>query len=177
METERLGAALKDAADLSVRYYAGLLKLSTDYLQSLASLVSVAGTGLSQPAAAPVPPSAGAAAVPPRPPLLLAGKAGEDAVAAFLIENTLASQVTARVAIQGMGAAAHAAAQPPVVSLAPGEQCVVQLRVRIDPAIEPGRDHVGELSVPELASRTIPFVVRRLADPPDAASTDRAAAS
>jgi hypothetical protein len=34
--------------------------------------------------------------------------------------------------------------------------------VPIDTAIEVGRDHTGELAVPELASRTIPFVVRRL---------------
>jgi len=178
METERLSEALKGAADLSVRYYAGLLKLSTDYLQSLATLVSAAGVGIAEPAAAAHAaqtaasgqtaatgqPAAAGQAAPPRPPLLLAGRAGEDATAAFLIENTLADRVMARVAVQGSGLAARALAQPEVVSLGPGEQCVVQLRVRVDGTIEPGRDHFGELSVPELASRSIPFVVRRLPD-------------
>src|SRR4051812_11927802 len=99
METERLSEALEGAADLSVRYYAGLLKLSTDYLQSLATLVSGAGAGRAEPGAATATAQAAQTApagqttapgpaAPPRPPLLLAGRAGEDATAAFLIENT-----------------------------------------------------------------------------------------
>jgi len=163
MEVEHLGEALKGAVDLSVRYYAGLLKLSTDYLESLGKLVTAAGTASLQ---APV----AAAASTPRPPLLLAARSGEEATAAFLIENTLSGRVTARVAVQGSGIAAQVAAQPEVVSLGPGEQCVIQARLRIDPSAELGRDYLGELAVPELASRTIPFVVRRLPDEAPAAS-------
>lgn len=156
MEVERLGEALKGAVDLSIRYYAGLLKLSTDYLQSLGTLVAAAGSAAAQPS------TAGVAAPPPRPPLLLAAVAGEDATAAFLIENTLSERVTARVVVRGGGIAGRVSARPEVVSLGPGEQCVIQVRVPIDGGIEAGRDHTGELAVPELASRTIPFVVRRL---------------
>jgi hypothetical protein len=168
MEVERLGEALKGAVDLSIRYYAGLLKLSTDYLQSLGTLVSAAGS------AATPPPAAGAAAAPPRPPLLLAAVAGEDATAAFLIENTLGERVTARVVVRGGGVAGHVTARPEVVSLRSGEQCVIQVRVPVDGAIEVGRDHIGELAVPELASRTIPFVVRRLPGESGAAPEARA---
>lgn len=155
MEVERLGEALKGAVDLSIRYYAGLLKLSTDYLQSLGTLVSAAGSAAAQP-------PAGSTTAPPRPPLLLAGVAGEDATAAFLIENTLAGRVTARIVVRGGDIAGRVTARPEVVSLGRGEQCVIQVRVPIDAAIEAGRDYPGELAVPELASRSIPFVVRRL---------------
>jgi hypothetical protein len=176
MVVDQFGEALKGAVDLSVRYYAGLLKLSTDYVQSLGSLISTAGSLSSEPAARRSAP-AGSVAVPPRPPLLLAARAGEDAVAAFLIDNMMNERVTARIVVHGAGMAAHATVQPEVVSLGPGEQCVVQLRTRVDGGTEPGRDHVGEIAVPELASRTIPFVVRRLPDDATQTATDNRATS
>jgi hypothetical protein len=163
MGVDIFGEALKGAVDLSVRYYAGLLKLSTDYVQSLGTLITSAGSSIADPtshrsAATNVAP------VPPRPPLLLAARAGEDAIAAFLIDNTLSERVTARIVVHGSGVAAHAVVQPEVVSLGPGEQCVVQVRVRVDTSTGSGRDQVGEIAVPELASKTIPFVVRRMRD-------------
>jgi hypothetical protein len=171
--TDRLGAALKGAVDLNLRFYTALLKLSTDYVQSLGDLVSTAGAGAvaagataSQQPSGAAPPRAGAAPTPPIPPLLLAARAGADAVAAFVVENSLGRAVTARVAVRGEGVAGRAAVRPEVVSLGPGERCAVEVRVPVDASVEAERDHLGELSVPELAGRTIPFVVRRLADPP-----------
>lgn len=167
MEMNRLGDALKSAVDLSMQYYTGLLQLSTNYIQSLGTLMATNSiiTSASSPAAA-VPASI-------RPPLLLAASAGQEAVASFLVENTMTARVTARVSvIQSADAAARVSAQPEVVALGPGEQSVIQARVRIDPGMQVGRDHVGEFAIPELASRTIPFVVRRLPDPPPEARNE-----
>lgn len=151
------GETLRTAVDLSLRYYSGLWRLATDYLRAIGSLAVNGGT----PAAPqPAPPSAA-----PMPPLLLAGRAGEDAMASFIVENTLGEQVTARLEVQASGAAARLTAQPEAVVLGPGEQCVIQARVRIEDDMAVGEDCFGALAVPELASRTVPFVIRRLADP------------
>lgn len=155
-DTARGGETLKTAVDLSLRYYSGLWRLATDYLQAIG--------GLMMKAEPPAPASPAAAAATPMPPLLLAARVGEDAVASFIVENSLAEQVTARLAVQAEGAAARLVAQPETVVLAPGEQCVIQARVRIDEDMTVGQDCHGALAVPELASRTVPFVIRRLAD-------------
>ena len=156
-DNRQTGETLKSALDLSARYYAGLLELSTGYLQALGALVAKKDGGT------PAPPQRSAPA--PLPPLLLAGTAGEDAAASFLVENTLAERVTARLVVRASGPAGRLAAHPEVVALNPGEQCVIQARVRIDTDMPVGQDLFGELAVPELASRTIPFVIRRLPDP------------
>ena len=96
--------------------------------------------------------------------MLLAAKPGNDATASFLVENTLREGVTARIAVRATGPAAALKVDPEMASLAPGEQCVVRARVTISPDMMAGQDYHGELAVPELASRTIPFVIRPLAD-------------
>ena len=96
--------------------------------------------------------------------MLLAAKPGKDATASFLVENTLKEGVTARIAVRAAGPAAALTVDPQTASLAPGEQCVVRARVTISPDMVTGQDYHGELAVPELASRTIPFVIRPLAD-------------
>ena len=159
-DTGRGGETLKTAVDLSLRYYSGLWQLATDYVKALGSLAANGSAG--------DPAVRSQAAAPPMPPLLLAGRAGEEAVASFIVENTLGEQVTARLEVKATGPAAALVAQPETVVLGPGEQCVVQARVRIDEAMPLGEDCHGALAVPELASRTVPFVIRRLADPASA---------
>jgi len=166
MADAQLGETLKSALDISLRYYGGLLQLSTGYLQSLGALLARQehGPAAAGPAAGAAPAAAASAArpAPPFPPLLLAAIAGREATASFAVENTLSRPVTARLEVRGAGPAARLVPHPELVALDPGEQCVVQARVTIDADMPLGQDLLGELAVPELASRTIPFVIRRL---------------
>jgi len=161
---DQLGMALRSAIDLSAKYYAGLLKLSTDYLQSLGTLI-VPFTDASGKAATAAP-------APPVPPLLLAARAGEEARTAFLVTNSLSQQVTTRVVIRGGEVARRVQSMPETMTLQPGEHSVVQATLVMDASIEVNRDVSGEFAIPELSSKTIPFVVRRL---PDSSSAPRSA--
>jgi hypothetical protein len=155
VDSARTGETLKSALDLSIKYYSGLLELSTNYLQAIGSLVTrggEAGHHRANPDAAP------------SPPLLLVARPGEEATASFLVQNTLREGVTARISVRAAGPAAALMVDPQTASLAPGEQCVVRARVTISPEMVVGQDYHGEFAVPELASRTIPFVIRPLAD-------------
>ncbi|MBX6320847.1 MAG: hypothetical protein IRY94_03380 [Rhodospirillaceae bacterium] len=160
LDLDRLQASVRSAIDLNTRFYSSLLDLSTQYLRALGGIVAGAAPG----------PQAGSAAAraaaPPTPPLLLAARAGEQARAAFIVENTLPHAVSARVVPSGLGTAVRIAVEPETVNLEPGAQCVVQVSAAIGPELATDRDYPGELAIPELASRAVPFVVRRLADAP-----------
>src|ERR1700743_1773158 len=93
MADARVGETLKTALDLSIKYYTGLFRLSSDYLQAVGSLVAKNGEATQNQAT-----SGSAPGSPPSPPLLLAAKPGNDATASFLVENTLKEGVTARFA-------------------------------------------------------------------------------
>jgi hypothetical protein len=155
VDAARTGETLKSALDLSIQYYSGLFRLSTDYLQAIGSLVAKTGEGSRTQA------SLGSAL---NPPLVLMAKQGDEAAASFLVENTLREGVTAGIAVRAAGPAAALTVDPETASLAPGEQCIVRARVTISPEMIVGQDYHGEITVPELASRTIPFVIRPLAD-------------
>jgi hypothetical protein len=173
VDFNRLQDSLKNAIDLNTRFYSSLLDLSTQYLRALGSIIATTGQGQSGPGqsgdphARPAGPQSNAGGSP-TPPLLLAARAGEEARAAFIVENTLPHGVSARVVPRGLSTAVRLVVQPETVTLAPGGQSVVQLSAPIGKELDSERDYPGELAIPELASRTIPFVVRRL---PDAAGS------
>lgn len=165
LDLDRLQESLKSAIDLNTRFYSSLLDLSTQYLRALGGIVTGA-PGPGGDAETRAGGRTGAGTAPPTPPLLLAARAGEQARAAFVVENTLPQAVSARVVPRGLAAGVRVAVEPETVSLDPGAQCVVQISAAIGPELDSGRDYPGELAIPELASRTVPFVVRRLPDAP-----------
>jgi hypothetical protein len=167
MELDQLGTALRSAIDLNAKYYAALLKLSTDYLQSLGALI-IPSTATPGPASTATP-------VSPVPPLLLAARAGEEAQTAFAVTNSLSQPITARVVIRGDEIARRVRAVPETMMLQPGEHCVVKASLLMDASIEVNRDVRGEFAIPELSSQTVPFVVRRLPDSSSAAGSSTTA--
>ena len=167
MDINRLQDSLKNAIELNTRFYSSLLDLSTQYLRALSGIVV---NGAQMQSAGPQARAAGGATAAPTPPLLLAAHAGEEARAAFIVENTLPQSVSARVVPRGLPAGVRVVVQPETVTLAPGAQAVVQLSAAIGNELDTDRDYPGELAIPELASRTVPFVVRRLPGAPETKS-------
>jgi hypothetical protein len=159
-----LERAWRRAADANARYYRAVGRLYGDYVRAVAG--ATRGLAASRRRAA----AAGAAAPPPPPAPVLAleAEAGSSASGIFVIENRSAERVSAPVEAapladpHGRTAAARPAFEPEVVTLAPGEQMLVQVTFPVDETLRVGADYRSTLRVPGLAGTSIPIVVRRL---------------
>lgn len=152
----RVTDLLKGAVELNLRYTSTLLHLSKDYLKD-------ANEVLSRPAPAPAPTPAPDAPAPERPPLLVVGRAGETANAAFAINNPTDKDMAVHLVVQG-DVGDRVGVDPARFTLKAGAGTIVRILARIDERLEAERDHVGSVVAPGLASQGVPFIVRRIAD-------------
>lgn len=174
------GGVLRRAVDANLRYYEALGRLSVEYLQTLAGLVEdvtlprLGGVSMSRSALPPTAPPG--PALPPRPApegaapvaaLVLEAEQGGTATGLFMVQNTLPEKVSAPVLVSsfraegGGEAAPKLVLDPEVVTLGPGEQMLVRVTTAIDEALAPDVSYRGELSVPGVAAKGIPLVLRR----------------
>jgi hypothetical protein len=108
---------------------------------------------------------------PPTPPvpkaLLVEAEAGQSGMGIFLLENTTAEQLSARVGVSSFhdprGREVHPAVafRPDVITLDPGDQQVVQVAVLVDETLEADVRYRATVGVPGLPATTIPIVLRR----------------
>lgn len=145
---------LRSGAELNLRYASALMDLSRGYLRDVTEIVR------REPAAAPAP--ATPAAPVARPPLLLAGRAGELANAAYAISNPTDREMPVQLQLQGGPAGVRV--EPERFTLAPGGSAVVRVLAPVDAAWPVDKDQVGHVVAPGLSAPAVPFVVRRLAD-------------
>jgi hypothetical protein len=157
MDLDRLKDIAREAALLNIKYYSHIVDLSRDYLASLREMVGDTASG--SPGRAEVSAAAGS---PVSPPLILAGRTGETAEAVFSVSNQLNRQVGADVLVAGDLPLDKIRTEPQGKMLDPGEECIFRLSCVMDESLEIGRDRHGIVSVPGLARRSIPIVVRRL---------------
>lgn len=159
----RVTDLLKSAVELNLRYTSTLLYLSKDYLKEVNGVI--AGN----------PPSASGgeteAAQQPRPPLLVAGRAGEVAQGAFSVHNPGEREMNVHLLVQGELSDRQVEVEPARISLKPGDSATVRVLAQIDERMAPQRDHLGSVIAPGLTNQAVPFIVRRL---PDAAGADPA---
>ena len=147
-----LANAFRDVAAAGLRYWRTLGSLA---LESIAALL----------AESPAPASPAAGAVPTT--ILLEAEAGEHALGVFLVENTTGEEVAVPVSVSpfvapdGREVEPAVRFRPEVVTLAPGDQLLVQVAAGVDETLEPGVRYRAEISVPGLAAGRIPVVVRR----------------
>jgi hypothetical protein len=165
MDLGRLKDVVRDAALLNIKFYASVIDISRDLLQSLKVAIEGSGRTPSAPLRNVNPTG------PATPPLMLAARAGEQAEGTFVIVNNLQLPVTATVEVSGDIDRDKIRISPQGKMLAPGEQSAVHISVKIDETLEVGRDRHATIAIPGLASRSIPFIVRRL---PDSAVSDAA---
>jgi hypothetical protein len=151
----RVTDLIKGAVELNLRYTSTLLHLSKDYLKD----AGVVLTRDEAPAPAPAP-----APGQPRPPLLLAGRRGDLANAAFAINNPGDKDISVHLLVQGELGDERVKLDPARFSLAAGGSTIVRIVVAIDDKLEAERDHHGSVVAPGLSSQGVPFIVRRLAD-------------
>lgn len=150
----RVTDLIKGAVELNLRYTSTLLHLSKDYLKD-ANVVLKRET-------APAPPPGEPA--PQRPPLLVVGRAGDVANAAFAINNPTDREINVHLVVQGELDERHVRTDPARFTLKPGEGTIVRILATIDEKLPVDRDHVGSVVTPGLSSQGVPFIVRRLPD-------------
>jgi hypothetical protein len=180
-----LGDVLRDALKANARYYESIGQLTSSWLRELADVssglrmprVSVDTAPVSprltvvRPSASPPQsssqPSQPSAVDKPAPAatLVLEAAAGETAMGAFLVENTLGGAVSQAVEVgaftdeEGVETVLELTFEPSVIKLAPGEQVVVRTSVVIPEAL--GTESRATVRVAGVPGAEIPVVVRR----------------
>lgn len=154
----RMTELLKGAVELNLRYTSTLLHLSKDYLKD-------ANVVLTRDPAAPAPTTPDAP-VAQRPPLLVVGRSGEVANAAFAINNPGEREMQVHLVVQGEVDERHVRVEPSRFSLKAGEGVIVRILATIDEKLPAEQDLPGAVVAPGLSNQSVPFIVRRLADAP-----------
>lgn len=104
--------------------------------------------------------------------MVVEAEVGKQAHGVFLVENRTASSVSASTIVSAFadesGREIHPIVQfqPDVLTLAPGEQAVVQITATVDETLEPDVPYQAELSIPGLSTAGIPLVLRRRSSAP-----------
>lgn len=153
MAERTLSGAIRNASAVNLKYSADLLNLGRDYVRAFTA-------ALSEEAAQP---DAGGAA--PRPPLLLAGRAGETANAAFAIGNNGKLKGTLTLSVLGDFGDSKVSVEPERLAFdeAGGEgEITVRILAKIGRKTEAGADATGSVVIPELDHKVTDFVVRKL---------------
>lgn len=149
MADRKLSETIRSASAVNLKYSAELLNLGRKYVRDFTSALSEV-----QPDREPEP---------RRPPLLLAGKAGETANAAFAIGNPGSLKGTVTLSVTGDFADTKVTVEPERLSFDEGaDEVVVRILARIGRKTEPGTDYAGTVLIPEMDHRVTDFVLRRL---------------
>jgi hypothetical protein len=167
---------IKRAVDLNARYYSGLGQLMTNYFRDL--VITFADVTATQ-TQTQSPPRTNPAAqkAPQTPVMVLEAEAGAEALGVLVVDNHLAHDVSTRIVPSVFVDASHNevkpefAFDPEAVTLRPGEQILVRVKVRIDHSFAPEARYLGYLSIPDLAGTKVPIVLRRRLSSPEGTSS------
>ena len=151
MVERKLSETIRSASAVNLKYSAELLNLGREYVRAFTSAVSE-GQEAREPEAR-------------RPPLLLAGKAGETANAAFAIGNRGNVKGTVTLVVSGDFSDTKVTVDPERLSLEDGSgEVIVRVLAKIGRKTEAGKDYTGTVLIPEMDHRLTDFVVRKLPD-------------
>jgi len=153
MADQKLSNTIRNASAVDLRYSADLLNLGRDYVKAFAA-------ALTQPDEARADDSA--SQEPARPPLLLAGRAGETANAAFALNASSKMDGTITLQINGDFGDSKVSVDPDTLSLEDGGEKIVRIIAKVGRKTPADTDLVGEVVIPELNHRVTGFVLRRL---------------
>ena len=151
MVDRKLSSAIRSASAVNLKYSADLLNLGRDYVRAFsAALVAPDEKKDTNTDAA-------------RAPLLLAGRAGETANAAFAISNS--GQLSGVVTLQVTGefADTKVSVEPERLSFDDGDgDRIVRIVAKVGRKTKADADYVGSVVIPELDHRITNFVLRKL---------------
>ena len=149
MADRKLSQTIRNASAVNLKFSADLLNLGRDYVRAFSAAVT-------NPEPAPKP-------EPGRAPLLLAGRTGETANAAFAISNSGKISGTVTLQLTGDFADTRISVDPERISFDDdSSDRVVRIIAVLGSKTEVGRDYTGTVLIPELDHRITHFVLRKL---------------
>ena len=152
MAERKLSETIRSASAVNLKYSAELLNLGREYVRAFTSALSDVQDAVREPETR-------------RPPLLLAGKAGETANAAFAVGNRGNLKGTVTLTVTGDFSDTKVTVEPERLALDDGaDEVIVRILAKVGRKTETGRDFTGTVLIPELDRRLTDFVVRRLPD-------------
>ncbi len=150
MADKKMSDTIRNTSAVNLKYSAELLNLGREYVRAFSSALTDGRTD-------PEPEEVR------RPPLLLAGKAGETANAAFAITNPGTMKGTVTLAVAGDFSDTKVTVEPERLSFDDGtDEVVVRILAQIGRKAVAGQDYSGTVMFPEMDFRVTDFVVRKL---------------
>lgn len=156
----RLSDMARGATEVNLRFTASLLNLSKDYLKAISEAVTKEFTNADSDTDATG--DAGQRTVP----LVIAGRRGDLANAAFSVSNSSKTDGAVAVVIQGEFGKTQVTVEPDELVLKSGESTTVRILAKIDESLSIDEDKHGSIVLPELDLQVVEFVVRRLPELP-----------
>src|SRR4051794_23098591 len=124
MTMDRLGAVIKNLVELHLKTWSTVFDLSKGYVRAVDGIVRSSGK------------TQEGDGTPRRPPLLIAGVAGEEPSAAFVINNPSANEVAFTFAVQGQLGADDVQILPSSLVLKPNEEATVRIKAKVTDTLE-----------------------------------------
>jgi hypothetical protein len=151
MSNNKLSDAVRNASSVNLRYTASLVSLAREYVKALSDAITQGASDTEDDQEKP----SGA-------PLLLAGKMGETANAAFTVSGGANLPETLTLSTQGDFSDTKVWVEPSSLSLRNGTQPIVRIMAKIGRKTEAGKDYPGEVVIEEMNRKVTDFVLRRL---------------
>lgn len=151
MADRKLSNTIRGASAVNLRYSAELLNLARDYVRDFADAVTAPARD------EPDTPRS-------RPTLLLAGRAGEVANAAFALNGSGKIKGVVTLKVEGEFADSEVRVEPERLSFDEEGEKIVRILARIGKEMPSGTDYPGAVVIPEFDHRITGFVLRKLGD-------------
>lgn len=149
MADHKLSSTIRNASAVNLKFSADLLNLGRDYVRAFSAALTTV-----EPQSKPEL---------SRAPLLLAGRTGDTANAAFAISNSGKINGTVTLQLTGAFADTQISVDPERISFDDDKSDrVVRILAVIGPDTEVGRDYAGTVMIPELDHRITNIVLRKL---------------
>ena len=153
MSGNKLSDTIRNASTVNMRYSARLLNLGREYVKAFSDSLT-AGAGETENDGGK---KAGA-------PLLLAGRTGETANAAFSVSGGAGLPSVLTLKVNGEFGDTKVWVEPETLSLQDGKAEITRIMAKIGKKTEAETDVAGEVVIAELGRKVTDFVLRKLPD-------------
>lgn len=152
MPDHRLSNTVRNASAVNLKYSADLLNLARDYVRAFSAALTTPGEETETKA-----PTRGA-------PLLLAGRAGETANAAFALSSSGKLTGTVTLQVTGSFEDSEVRVEPDRISFAEEGDKIVRILAKVGKKMPANTDFAGAVIISELDHRITQFILRKLGD-------------
>jgi hypothetical protein len=152
MADHKLSNTVRNASAVNLKYSADLLNLAREYVRAFGAALTTTGTETETKA-----PATDA-------PLLLAGRAGETANAAFALSSSRKLTGTVTLRVTGSFEDSEVRVEPEQISFGENGEKIVRILAKVGKKMRADTDFVGAVVISDLDHRITQFILRKLAD-------------